>query len=118
MLLPHRYYFNEALKKSAWEPPEGAQVHYMSPSQGEGASASSSNGAMVLLVSLAPILLVLGVLYFLYLQASKEGLADLLKNIKTKRDRSQKRKGTKAGSKFKQKFKLSQDGKGGRSANS
>ena len=50
--------------------------------------------------------------------ASKEGLGDVLKALKQKRDRSQKRRSTKAGSSFRQRQKLSQDGKGGRSANS
>jgi len=71
----------------------------------------------VLLVALMPIVLVMGGLLFLYYQAAQNGLYDALKNLRKKRDRSFKRKGTKAGSKYKHKFKLSQDGKGGRSAN-
>ena len=51
-------------------------------------------------------------------QASGQGLGEALSAMKKKRDRSQKRRSTKAGSGFKQKQKLSQDGKGGRSANS
>lgn len=50
--------------------------------------------------------------------ASKEGLADVLKSLKAKRDRSNKRRSTKAGGGFRHRQKLSQDGKGGRSANS
>ena len=51
-------------------------------------------------------------------QASGQGLGEALSAMKKQRDRSQKRRSTKAGSGFKQKQKLSQDGKGGRSANS
>ena len=43
---------------------------------------------------------------------------DVLKALRKKRDRSAKRGGTKAGGNFRQRQKTSQDGKGGRSANS
>ena len=53
-----------------------------------------------------------------YWAASKEGLADVLKGLKKTREKARKRRGTKAGGNFRQRQKLSQDGKGGRSANS
>ena len=91
---------------------------------GEGTAAASVDVAqssslwVPLLAFGLPILVpVLGLLYC-YWAASKEGLAEALKNLKKKRDRNHKRRGTKAGSAYKAKFKLSQDGKGGRSANS
>ena len=75
---------------------------------------------MLLLSLLLPILLPLAGLAYCYHLASKEGLADVLKEMKVKRDRSAKRRSTKAGGKTYQhgRNKLSQDGKGGRSANS
>ena len=67
-----------------------------------------------------PIVLPMAGLAYCYYAASKEGLADVLKSMKMKRDRSAKRRSSKAGGKTYQhgRNKLSQDGKGGRSANS
>lgn len=89
-----------------------------------GASSRSSTrsggagGGVVLLSVLLPIALPLLGLGLCYWQASKEGLADMLKEMKKRRDRSTKRRGTKSGGGFRPRQKLSQDGKGGRSANS
>mmetsp|Transcript_27398 Transcript_27398/g.45673 ORF Transcript_27398/g.45673 Transcript_27398/m.45673 type:complete len:154 (-) Transcript_27398:101-562(-) len=114
-----KYYYNAALGKTQWELPEGETVQYMqSDTQGEARGKDSVSYLSIAALSLSPIVLVLSGLLFLYMQASKEGLADALKNLKARRDRSGKRKGTKAKSNYKTKFKLSQDGKGGRSANS
>lgn len=69
---------------------------------------------------LFPILLPLAGLAYCYYMASKEGLHDVLKSLKAKRERSSKRRSSKAGGRAYShgKKKLSQDGKGGRSANS
>ncbi len=82
------------------------------------AAGGSGNSLLVLLSLLLPLLIMFGVLYGMYLRASNQGLLDALRKVKARRDRSQKRRSTKAGSNFKQKCKFSQDGKGGRSANS
>ncbi len=95
---------------------------------GRGDDGSSSGGratekkpsagtGKVLLALLVPILLPLLALAACYWQASKEGLAGVLKEISSRRDRQRKRRGAKAGGGFRQRSKLSQDGKGGRSAN-
>ena len=83
-----------------------------------GSSGKGSSAGLVILAILLPIgLPMLGLLYC-YWAASKEGLGDVLKALRKKRDRSAKRRGTKAGGNFRQRQKTSQDGKGGRSANS
>ena len=116
-----KYYFNEATRSTAWEPPAGAEVRYMaSGGQPRDAAAAEEGGSGVLMVGLVlpPFLLVFGVLFCLYAQASIEGLSGALRGMRARRDRSAKRKGTKAGGGYRQRFKCSQDGKGGRSANS
>jgi len=84
-----------------------------------GSSASSGgSSAMILLALGLPALIVFGGLWAVYLHASNQGLADVMRALRTTRDRTQKRRSTKAKSHYRTKFKLSQDGKGGRSANS
>jgi len=117
-----KYYYNAAEQKTQWDPPTDAKIQYMDDGEqkgGTGAQKREPTSALTILgVALAPVLLVVGGLLCLYWQASKNGLEDALKNLRNVRDRSAKRRSSKAGSKFKAKFKLSQDGKGGRSANS
>jgi len=122
-----KFYYSQETRETAWEAPLGARVQYMDGSgdggaQGGGGSADatggSSNTGFVLLAMLLPIVVPIAGLLICYWHASKEGLADVLKAMKAKRDKSHKRRGTKAGSNFRQRQKLSQDGKGGRSANS
>ena len=76
------------------------------------------NAGMVILAIILPIGLPFLALFYCYWAASKEGLGDVLAMLRKKRDRSAKRRGTKAGGNFRQRQKTSQDGKGGRSANS
>ena len=118
-----KFYYNQETRESAWEAPQGVEIKYLGE---EGSSASSTpsksggnaSGSTILMILLTPMLLLFGGLGVLYFQASQEGLSDMLKSMKKKRDRSAKRRGTSSGGKFKQRAKLSQDGKGGRSANS
>uniref|UniRef100_A0A6V4CQ68 WW domain-containing protein n=1 Tax=Prymnesium polylepis TaxID=72548 RepID=A0A6V4CQ68_9EUKA len=116
-----KFYYSAKTRESAWEAPEGAKIRYQDGSSSSAkAKPESSNSVMVLLGLLLPIVLPLAGLAYCYHLASKEGLADMLKTMKAKRDRSAKRRSTKAGGKSYQhgRNKLSQDGKGGRSANS
>ena len=117
------FFYNSVTRESAWEAPEGASVQRLAP---EGSSAdgsrnggSSGNVGLVTLAVLLPIGLPIIGLGICYYMASKEGLADLLKEMRAKdRNRAAKRRGQKAGGSYRQRQKLSQDGKGGRSANS
>jgi len=116
-----KYYYNAAAGVTQWDPPQNAKIQYMQGDGQQGDSTQPSGGGSpisILAVALAPLILVVGGLLALYWQATRNGLEDALKNMRGIRDRSQKRRSTKAGGKFKSKFKLSQDGKGGRSANS
>ena len=117
------FYYHAVSRKTAWEPPAGAKVRYMDASERGGSSASGgksggSSAGLVMLSILLPIGLPFLGLFYCYWAASKEGLADVLKSLGKKRDRASKRRGTKAGGNFRQRQKTSQDGKGGRSANS
>ena len=93
-----------------------------SKSSGGSSSASkgssNSNAGLVLLIIMGFVLLPLAGLLICYWRASQEGLMDVLKAMKPKRDKARKRRGASAGGGFRQRQKLSQDGKGGRSANS
>ena len=106
----------------------GAKIKYMNSDEqqqargggsgGGGGSKSSGSAGMVILAIILPIGLPFLALFYCYWAASKEGLGDVLAMLRKKRDRSAKRRGTKAGGNFRQRQKTSQDGKGGRSANS
>jgi hypothetical protein len=90
---------------------------------GEGSASKrakkdGTSSMWVLVGLLVPIVLPLLGLAACYWQATREGLAEALKELGKRRERARKRRGSKAGSNFKQRQKLSQDGKGGRSANS
>jgi len=118
------FYYHSATRKTSWEAPAGAKVRYIDgASDGGGSSGRSSSkksgtsSTWVLLGLLMPILVPLLALAACYWQATREGLADALKNMRAKREKARKRRGASAGGKFKQRAKLSQDGKGGRSAN-
>ena len=142
------FYYHSVSRKTAWEAPPGAPIKYMEAAErgGEGGEAASGGGGtggiIMLTLALTFGLPFLGLL-FCYYAASKEGLSDVLKQLKARRNRAQKRRvrpavpepsghnawrsrlpavvcrqGTKAGGNFRQRQKTSQDGKGGRSANS
>lgn len=83
-----------------------------------GAAPKSSDPLKIVLGLLLPIVLPIAGLLIFYWQASNQGLGEVLKRLKAKRDRSRKRRGASAGGNFRHRQKLSQDGKGGRSANS
>ena len=122
------FYYEEKTRKTSWEAPAGAKIKYMNSDEqqqargggsgGGGSGKSSGNAGMVILAILLPIGLPFLALFYCYWAASKEGLGDVLAMLRKKRDRSAKRRGTKAGGNFRQRQKTSQDGKGGRSANS
>ena len=113
-------------RETAWEAPTGVNVRYLSESEreggGGGSSSGSKDGSSPMLVTMAlilPIALPMLGLLICYFMASREGLADVLKSLKKPdRDRARKRRGQSAGGNFRHRQKLSQDGKGGRSANS
>ena len=140
---------SESVNEGHPEKGRGPNQRAASASAGSAAGGlRATDGSTMMLTVLAlgvPVLILFGGLLVIYYQASREGLHEMLKNLKQKRDRSTKRKGerplpavprrthtyrrspragshcvagSKAGSKYKTKFKLSQDGKGGRSANS
>jgi len=117
------FYYHSKTRESAWEAPAGAKIRYATESKGTAGSGEAKPGVSYWLVFFAfiiPIgLPVLGLLYCYYM-ASAEGLHDILKSIKAKRDRSAKRRATKARGRAYNHgtHKMSQDGKGGRSANS
>ena len=123
-----KFFYQQAGGASAWEAPAGAKIRYMSDEGGDArgggggdddsASKGGGRASVVLLGLLVPIVLPLLGLLVCYWRASKEGLADALRAMAKTRDRSRKRRGTKSGGNFRQRHKLSQDGKGGRSANS
>ena len=74
---------------------------------------------LVAMAVILPIALPMIGLLICYFMASREGLADVLKSLKkSERNRAHKRRGQSAGGNFRHRQKLSQDGKGGRSANS
>lgn len=126
-----KYYAHTETRESVWEPPHDVEVRYMDEeslraaaaeaqeANGEAARTDGNNFFTVMLALGVPALVLFGGLYVFYLQASKEGLSDVLKALRLKRDRSTSRRSTKSKSgNYRPKFKLSQDGKGGRSANS
>ena len=118
------FYYHSRTRETAWQAPIGARVKYMDSTSGGGSRPTSqkkdtSLGSFwVLMAVIIPVGLPLVGLAVCYHMASKEGLGDVLKAMKARRDRSAKRRGTKAGGNFRQRHKTSQDGKGGRSANS
>ena len=126
------FYYHEETRISQWEIPAGVKLKRADGTEefteasaggrrGRRASESipASRGMLLMLLVFSPFLLVFGGLVILYLRADADGLDGALKSIKKKRDRSLARatKQEKTG-KARGKFKLSQDGKGGRSANS
>ena len=119
-------YYHSRTRETAWTAPTGARVKYMDNAGGGGGGGAATprkkdeglGSFWVLMAVILPILLPVIGLGVCYHMASKEGLADVLKSMKAKKDRAAKRRGTKAGGNFRQRQKTSQDGKGGRSANS
>ena len=123
--IDRRFYYHETTRESKWTPPAGARIKYMdgttstaSTSSSSRARAGGANTGYVILGLLTPIVLPLLGLALCYWQATKDGLEEALKSLKRSRDKARKRRGSKAGGNFRQRQKLSQDGKGGRSANS
>ena len=122
------FYYHSRTRETAWSAPIGARVKYMDSDASGGGGGGTSTASRkkdegvgsfwVLMAVVLPILLPVIGLGVCYHMASKEGLADVLKSMKAKKDRAAKRRGTKAGGNFRQRQKTSQDGKGGRSANS
>ena len=118
-----KFYYNSVSRESSWEAPAGAKIKYMSADESFSQSSSSTksdggNGLMILGIILVPMLLLLGGLFIVAQKATGEGLLDALAAKKKERNRAAKRRGQSAGGNFRHRQKLSQDGKGGRSANS
>jgi len=85
----------------------------------QSSSPTKSDGGMMILgIILVPMLLLFGGLFIVAQRATGEGLLEALAEKKKERNRAAKRRGSQAGSNFRHRQKLSQDGKGGRSANS
>lgn len=108
--LDRRFYYHSETRESRWEAPAGvdiqrsddpraADAYSSGPGAGaaptkRGLSATDPSTILMTLGSFAvPIGLVFGLLVYLYSAANKEGLADALRHLKEKRDRSKKRKG-------------------------
>jgi hypothetical protein len=109
--LDRRFYYHRDTRESQWEAPAGvdiqrsddpraADAYSSGPGAGaapikRGLSATDPSTILMTLGSFAvPISLVFGLLVYLYVAASREGLADALRHLKEKRDRIRKRKGT------------------------
>ena len=122
-LRARRFYYHATTRESSWDPPAGARIKYMDGSSGatqakRAKKDGGTSGMWVLIGLLTPIVVPLLGLALCYWQATKDGLADALKALKKKREKARGRRGAKAGGNFRARQKLSQDGKGGRSANS
>lgn len=117
-----KFYYNSVSRESSWEAPAGAKVKYLSAdessSQSSSTKADGGNGLTTLSIIVAPMVLLMGGLVVLYQRATGEGLLEALAAKGKERNRAAKRRGQSAGSNFRHRQKLSQDGKGGRSANS
>ena len=116
-----KFYYNSVSRESAWEAPAGAKIKYMTADESFSQSSSptkSDGGMMILGIILVPMLLLFGGLFIVAQRATGEGLLEALAEKKKERNRAAKRRGSQAGSNFRHRQKLSQDGKGGRSANS
>lgn len=119
------YYYDPVAKDSVWELPPGAvNVKYLSninelKAAAAGVARPEPKAATLAMTILLPVILVFGVLFLLHMYVARYH-PDLLKeSSRKKRDRAAKRAGRQPGvGKPKQKWKMSQDGKGGRSANS
>ena len=118
-----KFYYNSVSRESAWEAPAGAKIKYMTADESFSQSSSPTksdggNSMMILGIILVPMLLLFGGLFIVAQRATGEGLLEALAEKKKERNRAAKRRGSQAGSNFRHRQKLSQDGKGGRSANS
>lgn len=119
------FYYHSVTRETRWEAPPGARIKYAEGAGGGSSTPSNRRKAKeglgtsyVMASLLLPIFVPIIGLAVCYWQATKEGLSDALKELSKRRDRQRKRRGTKAGGSFRPRQKLSQDGKGGRSANS
>lgn len=123
------FYYHSISRDTKWNAPQGAAIRYLSEGEpGYSGGEAAADAAMLaeegfsassaLFWLLLPIVLPLIGLAICYWKATNEGLAHALRDLSKKRDRASKRRGTKAGGNFRHRQKLSQDGKGGRSANS
>ena len=95
---PRRFYYHAESQKTAWEAPAGARVQRAASASAGSAAGGlrATDGSTMMLTVLAlgvPVLILFGGLLVIYYQASREGLHEMLKNLKQKRDRSTKRKG-------------------------
>ncbi|KAL1528089.1 hypothetical protein AB1Y20_009455 [Prymnesium parvum] len=116
-----KFYYSAKTRQSAWDAPAGARIRSQDGSTSYKSREQPTGSVWLVLMSfLLPIVLPLAGLGYCYYMASKQGLHDALKSLKARRERSQKRRSTKAGGRsyVHGTKKMSQDGKGGRSANS
>lgn len=118
-----KFYYNSVSRESSWEAPAGAKIKYMSADESFSQSSSSrksdgGNGLLIFGIVVVPMLLLFGGLWIVAQRAAGEGLLEALASKKKERNRAAKRRGQSAGGNFRHRQKLSQDGKGGRSANS
>ena len=82
-------YYHSKTRESAWEPPEGAKVKYVTSDSTSAQSTPAKGGkSLAFMIVVLPIVLVFGGLYVLYYMASQEGLLDALKNRKKDRERA------------------------------
>mmetsp|Transcript_13115 Transcript_13115/g.34173 ORF Transcript_13115/g.34173 Transcript_13115/m.34173 type:complete len:146 (+) Transcript_13115:185-622(+) len=120
------YYYDTLTKESVWElPVDAVNVQYMKNIDELKASVAAQKPpepkvAALAMTILLPVVLVFGALFLLHMYVARYH-PELLKeqSSRKKRDRAAKRANRQPGvGKPKQKWKMSQDGKGGRSANS
>mmetsp|Transcript_18587 Transcript_18587/g.62307 ORF Transcript_18587/g.62307 Transcript_18587/m.62307 type:complete len:135 (+) Transcript_18587:40-444(+) len=119
------FYHNPATGESVWDQPQdGSPIRFLENIDELRKTAGLASGSRpapmptaMLASLLLPIALVLLGLFLLHLYVAKYHPELLQESAKKRRDRAQLRRKEKA-SKYRAKWKMSQDGKGGRSANS